>query len=89
MFWMIGVLLTAALLAEPKAIPQLQLGASLTFDGPRTIDPDKPLRLRYGLFIHAGAPALDEIDKRWKEFYELKLPEMVGSAHPTEEVKKK
>ena len=65
------------------------MGASLTFDGPRTIDADKPLRVRYGLFIHSGAPAIEELEKRWKEFCELKLPEMVGSAHPTEEVKKK
>jgi hypothetical protein len=57
------------------------MGASLTYDAARTIDPDKPLRLRYGLFIHSGAPAIEELEKRWKQFSEMKLPEL--------EVKKK
>jgi len=38
------------------------MGASLTFDGPRAIDPDKPLGLRYGLFIHTAAPPLEELE---------------------------
>ncbi|HEV8293386.1 MAG TPA: PmoA family protein [Tepidisphaeraceae bacterium] len=57
------------------------MGASLTFDGPRIIEAQKPLRLRYGLYVHGGAPGVEELEKRWKQFAELKLPEM--------EVKKK
>jgi len=52
------------------------MGASLTFDGDRVIEPGKALRLRYGLYVHSGAPALEEIEKMWKEFAGLKLAEM-------------
>ncbi len=31
----------------------------------------QPLRLRYGLLIHPGAPEADWIDARWKEFADL------------------
>jgi hypothetical protein len=52
------------------------MGASLTFDGPRTIAADRPLRLRYGLYIHSGAPAVEVLNNRWQEFAQLKLPEL-------------
>lgn len=52
------------------------MGASLTFDADRVIDPPKPLRLRYGVYVHAGAPSIEELDKRWKQFADLKLAEM-------------
>jgi hypothetical protein len=51
------------------------MGASLTFDGPRTIEAEKPLRLRYGLYIHAGAPAVEQIDKKWKQFAAIAIPD--------------
>ncbi len=54
------------------------MGASLTFHGPRTIDPGKPLRLRYGLYVHAGVPTAEAIDARWKGFAALpveRIPE--------------
>lgn len=44
------------------------MGASLTFDGPRTIKPDKPLRLRYGLYIHSDMKQNEEIQAIWKRF---------------------
>lgn len=44
------------------------MGASLTFDGPRTIQPDKPLRLRYGLYIHSDMKQNEEIQAIWKRF---------------------
>ena len=47
------------------------MGASLTFDGPRTIEPDKPLRLRYGLYVHNDMKAADAIETQWKRFAEL------------------
>jgi hypothetical protein len=49
------------------------MGASLTHDAPRVIEPGNPLLLRYGLYIHAGAPTPDQVTKRWDEF--SKLPE--------------
>jgi hypothetical protein len=52
------------------------MGASLTFDGPRVIEPEKALRLRYGLYVHGGAPTMEELEKRWKQFSEIKLAEM-------------
>jgi hypothetical protein len=47
------------------------MGASLTFDGPRTIEPDKPLHLRYGLYIHSDIKPADSIDAKWKQFVKI------------------
>jgi hypothetical protein len=52
------------------------MGASVTFDGDRVIQAEKALRLRYGLYVHTGAPAVEELEKRWKEFAGLKMAEM-------------
>ena len=46
------------------------MGASLTFEGPREVSPDKPLHLRYGLYIHSDMKPLPEIEKQWKRFAE-------------------
>jgi len=47
------------------------MGACLTFDGPRTIEPGKPLKLRYGFYVHSDMKAADAIEARWKRFGEL------------------
>ena len=47
------------------------MGASLTFDEPRTIEPGKPLKLRYGLYVHSDMKAADAIEAQWKRFAEL------------------
>jgi hypothetical protein len=47
------------------------MGASLTFDAPRKIEPDKPLHVRYGLYIHAGRRPPAEIEKQWQRFAHL------------------
>jgi len=52
------------------------MGASLTLDKPLTARPGAPLRLRYGLWIHAGVPQPEQIDPLWKRFAEAPLPEM-------------
>ena len=44
------------------------MGSSLTFDGPRTIAAGKPLQLRYGVYIHAGKPSVNELNQRWEAF---------------------
>jgi hypothetical protein len=44
------------------------MGASLTLGAPLAIEPGRPLRLRYGLFVHAGVPTPAAIDARWAEF---------------------
>ncbi len=47
------------------------MGASLTLDKPMTIEPGKPLRLRYGLLVHAGVPKPETIDNAWKAFAQI------------------
>jgi hypothetical protein len=47
------------------------MGASLTHDGPRTIQPDKPLLLRYGLYIHSDMKPKNAIEARWNQFTKI------------------
>jgi hypothetical protein len=47
------------------------MGAALTFVAPRTVEPGQPLKLRYGLWVHAGAPALAQIDEQFAEFAKI------------------
>ena len=44
------------------------MGASLTFEGPREIRPDKPLQLRYGLYVHSDMKSIESIEAGWKRF---------------------
>jgi hypothetical protein len=44
------------------------MGPSLTLNAPITVRPGSPLRLRYGLFVHAGVPETAAIEERWKAF---------------------
>jgi hypothetical protein len=54
------------------------MGSSFSYDEPRSIPPGKPVRLRYGLFVHAGAPSPAALEERWKEFARTPLPELAG-----------
>jgi len=52
------------------------MGASLTYDGPRTVMRHKPLRLRYGLYVHRGSPKPAALDEQWRAFADLPLSAM-------------
>ncbi|NUQ62042.1 MAG: PmoA family protein [Pirellulales bacterium] len=52
------------------------MGACLTLNGPMTIEPGKPVRLRYGLWMHAGVPNLRQCEEQWRAFSEVELPVM-------------
>ncbi|MDH4240790.1 MAG: PmoA family protein, partial [Phycisphaerae bacterium] len=47
------------------------MGASLTFDAPRMIQPNKSLYLRYGLYIHSDIKPKDRIEAKWKQFSKI------------------
>ncbi|MHC4308691.1 MAG: DUF6807 domain-containing protein [Planctomycetota bacterium] len=47
------------------------MGASLTHDRPMTIQPDKPLHLRYGLYIHSDMKTKQAIEAIWKQFSKI------------------
>ena len=53
------------------------MGACLTFDGPLKITPTQPLHVRYGLYVHAGMPSREELERRWSDFAQIKLVEPV------------
>ena len=50
------------------------MGASLTYDADRVVEPGKGLSLRYGLYIHAGPPGKEQLDRRRDEFSKLAPP---------------
>jgi len=54
------------------------MGASLTLSAPLEITRHKPLHLRYGLYIHRGAPPARTIDEKHQEFAGVKLPTLAG-----------
>ncbi len=58
------------------------MGASLTLRGPRTVEPGRPLRLRYGLCAHAGVPTLQDVAPLWEGFAQSSLP-LMQRAVPT------
>jgi hypothetical protein len=50
------------------------MGASLTYDADRAIEPGRPLVLRYALYVHSGAPSPDRLSARWTDFSKLDRP---------------
>lgn len=53
------------------------MGPALTQDVSLTIPQSKPLRLRYGVYVHRGTPSATEIQKHWEEFVAPPLPELI------------
>lgn len=56
------------------------MGASLTFDAPRVIRSGAALRLRYALYVHAGAPPAADLQRRWEAFAALPLAQLEPAA---------
>ncbi len=52
------------------------MGPALTHLGERVIEPGKPLRLRYGLYVHGGKPAVETLEGRWGEFAKTALADL-------------
>jgi len=50
------------------------MGTSLTFAAARELEPGKTLRLRYGLYVHAGMPSLTAIQAEWERFAKMSMP---------------
>lgn len=56
------------------------MGASPTFAAEKVITPDAPLELRYGLYIHAGLPSTEEIDRVYHTFAQIPRPDWRAKA---------
>jgi hypothetical protein len=50
------------------------MGATTTFAEPRIIDKDKPLSLRYGLWVHGGLPTAQVIEGQFEAFGKIEGP---------------
>ncbi len=55
------------------------MGVCLTLDAPVTITPDKPVRLRYGLWIHPAVPDAQKLDQQWQTFASRELTSMTAT----------
>jgi hypothetical protein len=58
------------------------MGAALTQAAAREIAPDRPLRLRYGLWVHAGVPAAARIEEQYQAFVKRELPPLPRPKSP-------
>ncbi|MEX2215903.1 MAG: PmoA family protein [Phycisphaeraceae bacterium] len=52
------------------------MGACLSLEKAITVTPEKPLRLRYALFVHSGAPTRDELEERWQTFAKSEVKDL-------------
>jgi hypothetical protein len=52
------------------------MGASLTQAAERVIEPGRPLRLRYALYVHSGKPSVEALDKVWDDFAKTTIPDL-------------
>jgi hypothetical protein len=51
------------------------MGPSFTFAQPRQLKRGETLRLRYGVYVHAGPVATAELEKAWRRFADLEPAE--------------
>jgi hypothetical protein len=56
------------------------MGTSLTLNEARTIEPGKPLKLRYGLYVHAGQPGVEALNQAWEAFGKLPAVDLAPAA---------
>jgi hypothetical protein len=54
------------------------MGAAFTFAEPYSIEPGRPLKLRYGLWVHAGVPTAAQIDAQFAAFGKIGDPPAVA-----------
>ncbi len=47
------------------------MGAILSNSKAITVTREKPLHLRYGVYVHSGVPSFAELNQRWKDFTKL------------------
>lgn len=47
------------------------MGAAYTFAAAHTIEPGMPLKLRYGLWVHAGIPSAEQFDAQFAAFSKI------------------
>jgi hypothetical protein len=50
------------------------MGAAFAFTEPYILKPDMPLRIRYGLWVHAGIPSAEQIDEQFEQFARIGDP---------------
>jgi len=55
------------------------MGACFTQSEARTIAAGESMRLRYGLYVHAGMPKTAQLDAVWKKFAEMKVLRWKGT----------
>lgn len=52
------------------------MGVGPTLNHTLAVEPGKPLRLRYGIWVHAGLPTQADVARQWEAFVRLELAPM-------------
>jgi hypothetical protein len=58
------------------------MGAAFSFPAAVEVKPGAPLRLRYGLYIHAGMPEPERLQARWEAFSKSEFREFAEKKKP-------
>ncbi|MEN9574477.1 MAG: hypothetical protein RL514_2332 [Verrucomicrobiota bacterium] len=54
------------------------MGTAFTHDASRVVEPGKPLQLRYAVYVHAGVPARETLQRQWEAFAKTPFPDLSG-----------
>jgi len=54
------------------------MGTSFTHEAARVLEPGKPLQLRYAVYVHAGVPTRETLQRQWEDFAQAPLPDLSG-----------